>query len=77
MIGCDPNPKVIDNLYDKEHNNPITSLQAARSGPGANNDPDSRNPVVRQVKALGKLALFQTMENESPEDTFEEVDVKC
>ena len=37
VIGCDPNPKVIDNLYDKENINPITNLQVARSGPSASN----------------------------------------
>ena len=76
VIGCVNDPKVTYNLNDKENINPITNLQAARSEPGASNATDSHNPVVNKVKELGKLAIFQTMEHETPEEAMEEVDIE-
>ena len=73
VIGCANAPKVKDNPIEKENTNLNNNLQAARGEAATSSTHDNLNPNVTKVKETGNVAIFQNLEQPTPEP-MEEVD---
>ena len=74
-IGCNPNPKVIDQSILNKSKFIITTLQVARAGPETSRDQQSQNTVNNLMNTNGKIDIsFQRMENGLQNVDFEERD---